>query len=254
MGEGGKTRCAGGDCGFVGRVVFWMSDLAPLSEFLASLFASGEVVVARAHDLGAEKQAGEMQLAEAFRVTQQDVPAVDVSGLVFAPEVAHACAAWFYRACLALTDRAMEVEQVQSLLGALPREATTPSEVLSADLTLRHLPELHALARSMSPDDPLVAGLEKAARRFPLSGVGIALSEPLPDLALLHRHPGLWRLYLDRVIERQDTSRLRDSQVAHAIMDALGEHALRLAPKIAASLAIDPPALTLADVAVTRSE
>lgn len=228
-----------------------MPDLAPLPGFLASLLAAGEVAVAREHDFENDRADAQRLLAEAFHTTLQEVPAVDVSELEFIPDMALASAAWFYRACLTLTDRAMEEDQVKGWLATLPAEASTPSEVLSADLVLRHLPELHALARSMSPDDPLVDGLEKAARRFPLSGVGIALTEPLPDLVLLHRHPGLWRLYLDRVIERQDTSRLRDSQVAHAIADELGEHALTLAPKIAASLAVDPPALHLLDRALT---
>ena len=101
------------------------------------------------------------------------------------------------------------------------------------------------MAKSMSSGDPLVSGLEDAARRFPLSGVGIALEEPLPDVSALKRHPGLWRLLIDRVIERQDVSRLADPVVRTAVADALGEHALRLAPKLAARLALSaPPALS----------
>jgi hypothetical protein len=218
-----------------------MPNLAPLPHFISALIATGEVGVAREPDFCGDTAVSMRTFQAAFESALQEMPTVDVSGLVLVPEIAMASAVWFYRACLALADRAMSEEQVKSWAANLPVAPATPSEVLSADLTLRHLPELHAQARSMSPDDPLVMGLESAARRFPLSGVGVPLAEPLPDLTLLHRHPGLWRLYLDRVIERQDTSRLRDSQVARAVADALGEHAHTLAPKIAASLALDPP-------------
>ncbi|MEQ1748679.1 MAG: hypothetical protein ABL974_04615 [Prosthecobacter sp.] len=222
-----------------------MPNLAPLPDFISALFVGGEVAVAREPDFRSDAAESESTLQAAFQSTLQELPTVDLSGLALVPEIALASAAWFYRASLALADRAMPEEQVKSWAAALPAAPTTPSEVLSADITLRHLPELYALALSMSPEDPLVADLETAARRFPLSGIGIPLSEPLPDLSLLHRHPGLWRLYFDRVIERQDNSRLRDSQVARAIQDALGEHSLELAPKIAASLALDPPSSIL---------
>ncbi len=218
-----------------------MPNLAPLPDFIFALFAGGEVAVAREPDFRSDAAESESTLQAAFQSTLQELPTVDLSGLALVPAIALTSAAWFYRASLALADRAMPEEQVKNWAAALPAAPTTPSEVLSADLTLRHLPELHALALSMSPDDPLVAGLESAARRFPLSGAGVPLSEPLPDLALLHRHAALWRLYLDRVIERQDTSRLWDSQVARAVQDSLGEHAHTLAPKIAAALALDPP-------------
>lgn len=232
---------AASDSGFDASLVSLMPNLAPLPDFISALFATGEVGVGREPDFQSDAAKSESTLHTVFESALQELPSVDVSGLVLVPEIAMASAVWFYRACLALADRAMSEEQVKSWAATLPCAASTPSEVLSADLLLRHLPELHALACSMSSDDPLVAGLESAARRFPLSGVGVPLAEPLPDLTLLHRHAGLWRLYLDRVIERQDKSRLRDFQVARAVADALGEHAHTLAPKIAASLALDPP-------------
>jgi hypothetical protein len=74
------------------------------------------------------------------------------------------------------------------------------------------------------------------AGRFPLSSVGIAIDPP-PDLALLRRYEGLWQLYIDRVTERQDLSRLRDPSVSAAVRDVLGLHS-HLAPQLAAQLAV----------------
>ncbi len=154
------------------------------------------------------------------------------------PEAAVSAMHYVYRLCQALVDRAMSEEDVSRICAALPMPPSAPGEVLSLDLALRHLPELHSMARSMSDSDPLVAGIQAAAKQFPLSSTGIPLSEP-PDLTLLHRHDGLWQLYIDRIIERQDASRLSDAQTRLSVADALGEHALSLAPKLAARLALD---------------
>ncbi|MEZ0275978.1 MAG: hypothetical protein ACAH88_13815, partial [Roseimicrobium sp.] len=94
----------------------------------------------------------------------------------------------------------------------------------SADVVLRHLPALYQWAKSLSAADPLVLGMPALAVRFTLSSVGMgALPEPL-DITTLKRHESLWRWYIDRVMERQDESRLSDPDVNAAVRDALGTH------------------------------
>jgi len=213
------------------------------AEFFTALHASGIAGVTRDLLSGAD---GDQALRHAFEEALEDFPG-DVAGLEWQPLAASEALRFFYRLCQALVDRAMTDEQVTALCAGLPDVPGTPGEILAVDLTLRHLPELHGLAKSMSSGDPLVAEIEAAARRFPLSSVGIALEEPLSDFSVLQHHAGLWRLYIDRVIERQDVSRLADEAVRLAVVDALGEHALKLAPKLAARLALtSPPALPIA--------
>lgn len=212
------------------------------AEFFTSLHSSGIASVTR------EKWKGEVDgrvLQQAFEEGMEDFPG-DVAGLEWPESKASDSLQFFYRLCQALVDRAMTDEEVTLLCAELPPVPSTPGEILAVDLPLRHLPELHGMAKSMSSGDPLVTGIEAAARRFPLSSVGIALEEPLPHLSMLQHNSGLWRLYIDRVIERQDVSRLADGAVRLAVVDALGEHALKLAPKLSAHLAlISPPNLPI---------
>lgn|GEM_PF-2306480 len=210
--------------------------LLPISpaEFFNALLTSGFAGVARGALSGAD---GERVMKRVFDELLEDFRG-DAKELPWQPQVAAEALQYFYRLCQALVDRAMTDEQVRALCAAVPAPSNAPSDVLAADLTLRHLPELYGMAKSMSSGDPLVSGIEEAARRFPLSSVGIALKGPLPEVVALQRHAGLWRLYIDRVIERQDVSRLVDEHVRLAVADALGEHALQLAPKLAAALAL----------------
>lgn len=212
------------------------SSAAILAEFATALFASGQAAVQRDMDLMAHEDAAARQLEGVFATTVDELPGAEASSLVFCREAALSALRFVYRLCLTLADRAMTEAEVRAVCTLMPQQPVTADELLSADLALRHLPEIHRMARSMSDSDPLIQELELVARRFPLSSVGIALKEP-PDLAPLQRHDSLWRLYLDRVLERQDVSRLASPAVRVAVSDALGMHP-ELAPKIAAQLAL----------------
>ena len=113
-----------------------------------------------------------------------------------------------------------------------------PSTSYSADLFLRHLPDLVRLARGLSADDPLVAHLTAVGRQWPLSSVGIpALAEAPLDVRPLVDHAALLQLYIDRIIDRGDAARLASATVRRAVRVALGDHAAALAPALAAALA-----------------
>lgn len=187
-------------------------------------------------DLMAHEDAAARQLEAHFATAVEELPGGNSPSLVFSREAALAALRFVYRLCLTLADRAMTEAQVRAVCAGMPPQAVTADELLSTDLALRHLPEIYRMARSMSESDPLIQELEVMAMRFPLSSVGIALSQP-PDLALLKRNDSLWRLYVDRVLERQDVSRLASPEVSAAVRDALGMHP-QLAPKLAAQLAL----------------
>jgi hypothetical protein len=135
----------------------------------------------------------------------------------------------FYRGCQLAVYREWGAENVQAAFGS-----TCPAEIgaaahYSVDLTWQFLPDLHRLTRQASPNDPLVEAIRHFATQWPLSSVGIAGIAPL-SLAGIVGHPGLLRLYADRIIGREDVSRLADPAVCEAVQTALGAHTC-LAPK-----------------------
>jgi hypothetical protein len=223
-----------------------MSDLSSpgvsLAEFLAALFSTGQVGVGRGVDLSHGQEAATRVLQGAYQEMLEELPlgedAEADEGIVLDVPMGLAAGRYLYAVCLALADRVMSAEQVTAVCAALPPEPRTAAELLSADLVLRHLPEIDRMARAMGDDDPLVKGLQLAAARFPLSSVGMPLDrEPDVDLRLVRRSKALWRMYVDRIIEWQDEGRLRDPAVAAGVRDALGLHT-KLAPRLAARLAV----------------
>jgi hypothetical protein len=106
----------------------------------------------------------------------------------------------------------------------------SPSVCYSADLSLRHLPDLLSLARGIAADDPLVGGMTSLARAWPLSSVGVPGIEGV-DASPFLPHPALRQLYVDRIIDRADGSRLADPAVREAVREAVGDF-LNLAPKL----------------------
>ena len=82
----------------------------------------------------------------------------------------------------------------------MPGSPLTPSHHLSADLTLRYLPQVLRRARGLDPSDPLVAQLANVLRTWPLSGVLSDVEEgPLVPLDF-GGHPGLMLLYAERLV------------------------------------------------------
>lgn len=207
-----------------------------LRPFLNAMQESGRVRVARPPEPPAVEFAG---LAETL--TEWD-RAARLDAALTPPDFSLPAAVWaavrLYRGCQFLTYREFSAQIVQQELSAPCPEALTPAVAWSADLTLRFLPDLIALARGISVGDPLVDGLERLACEWPLSSVGVAglaVLDPAPFLA----HPSLRRLYVDRILERRDRSRLGLPAVREAVREALGGHP-NLCPEIAAALDLAP--------------
>lgn len=204
----------------------------PLGEFASGLFSTGKVVVRRKVDLTPGDPQAVTLLEEAYEATIDELRDDGVQAPEFKPKAALEALRCVYRLCHALVDRALSEGEVEAIFSIIPPAPVDAAEMLSADVVLRHLPAIQQWAKSLSSEDPLVVGMPALGLRFPLSSVGMG-ELPLPlDLTLLRHHPGLWRLYIDRVIERQDTSRLTDPDVKAAVRDALGSHPI-LAPRLA---------------------
>jgi hypothetical protein len=80
---------------------------------------------------------------------------------------------------------------------------TTAAQHLSADVTLRYLPQVHRRARALSPDDLLAKKLTTILRQWPLSGVLADIEEePLGPLDF-DGHAGLCLLYAERLARHE---------------------------------------------------
>ncbi len=139
-------------------------------------------------------------------------------------------AAWFY------LHRDADEGQVITLL-ADPIPGGPPAQVLfSADLALQYLPGLHRLARTLAPGDPLLGALQRMADALPLSGAGVEPEEGSarqPQAAAWQAvcgHPGLWRMFTDRVIAAKARWWLARDEVREAVRRAAGAFAGELVP------------------------
>ncbi len=143
------------------------------------------------------------------------------------PPFSCAAATWalklFYQACRFVSYRDVaEAEIVRELQARCP-ERRSPSVDWSVDLIFRQLPTLYRLAQHLSEGDPLVRELMSLARQWPLSSVGVTLAEPA-ELDSFLEHPALRQLYVDRIFEYKDGSRLGDRRVDAVVRAGLGAY------------------------------
>lgn len=146
-----------------------------------------------------------------------------------APEYDPLAAVWaagyLYRAIQYLLIRELEEATMQVDLAPF-RGEYSPEAAYSADLCLRSLPRVHALARSLSPSDPLVLNMQETARRWPFSGIGIVKEEELN----VPEHPSLRLAFADRVIAARDRQLARNPGLNATVQVALGGHAREFWP------------------------
>ena len=89
---------------------------------------------------------------------------------------------------------------------------------------------MHLRAKAASRSDPLLNHIEKWAKEWPLSSVGIPNIVP-ESLDEILQNDSLRGLYIDRIIAKKDLSRLDHPQVQDAARAAYGIHH-HLAPEI----------------------
>lgn len=198
------------------------TNLAHLAPFLRTLAETGDVMVAKwvkidgpIDENGAEAVLREIHSAARAELVSEG-PALDLTAALWA-------ARQFYRACQMLVCRDVPAADLVTQLSVECPCPRGPATDFSVDLVFCHLPELHAIAQRVAPDDALVARLGEWAQGWPLSSTGIAVVGD-PDLAPFAAEPALWRLYLDRVVARHAVDRLRQERVRTSIAADFGAH------------------------------
>ncbi|HTB83797.1 MAG TPA: hypothetical protein VK742_09105 [Candidatus Sulfotelmatobacter sp.] len=203
---------------------------ANLAVFLKVLAAEGKAAVSATP---LPPDAGEATLVlHQIDEHSRDALALDM------PPFSAAAALWaaqlFYQLCRFTVCRDIGEEEIKAVCGISCPEPRGPAVDWSADLTLRHLPKLFQLARHLSHVDPLVGQMKRIATEWPLSSVGIPGLENVHPATFV-AHPGLRRLYADRIFATGDASRLGDLHIDSQLRSDLGEHR-DLASGIAAKL------------------
>jgi hypothetical protein len=202
-----------------------------LTSFVDKLLTEGVAVVAAEAELPGADAATESLLAAWEQAAREELsgqaPAFLAPAALWAAEI-------FYHACRCVSCRDIaETEMTRLLQKPCPVPRGAPTD-WSVDLIFRQLPTLHRLARHLSQGDPLVQLLLQLALRWPLSSVGVALAES-PDLSSFIDEPSLKRLYVDRILETGDVSRLGDPRIDDYLRAALGAYP-ELCPGIARKL------------------
>jgi hypothetical protein len=197
------------------------------ARFVRGLYECGRVPVAIGSLAPPAPEGVPSELAEALReidaLARADAPGV-------APELDLAAAAWALErvlgSCRALVERSLSADEVGALLSVPLVGPRTAAVLWSADLTLRFLPDLCALARGVARDDPLVTALARLARDWPLSGVGVTVdgAEPgeLPEA--LRTDACLRGLLVDRVLAHGSAGLEAVPWIAEALGAAVGAH------------------------------
>jgi hypothetical protein len=201
-----------------------------LASFLKCLADEGRAVVSSqplAEDVG-----------NALSVLHQ-IDALARRELVLAlPEFTPAAALWaarlFYNLCQFTVCRDIGEEQVVGACRVSCPSSRGPETDWSVDIVLRHLPQLFQFARHLSNADPLVHEMRQIAATWPLSSVGTAHLENIRIDSFIS-HPGLCRLYADRITLESDTCRLGHARVDEVLRGDFGVHR-ELAPTLAARL------------------
>lgn len=78
------------------------------------------------------------------------------------------------------------------------------SSILSADLSLRFLPQVIVALNSVDPEDPLIAMLEDILTQFHYSGIGYDLDLKNVNWQEELKDKTYRKLYLERIVEKKD--------------------------------------------------
>lgn len=190
-----------------------------LTEFVNDLFVHGRV------RLTTDELPSDSDLSEACKtVARFEKPMrLDLPGT--APTLDEPALRWalvaFYQACQFQVYRHLGATSLAERFAEEPPRGSTAEAHYSVDLMFRFLPDLVKLARSGSPEDPLLVTLTGWCEAWPLSSVGVSDVNP-PHCEPILADECLLRLYVDRLLRTQDVSRLTDQRIRDEVSRAVG--------------------------------
>ena len=198
-----------------------------LEQFIQDIIQQGKVIVAG--------QVIPFTQEDAQQATQRlreyyDHQLPELTGRVpaFQPEAAVWAAIYLYRAVQLTVLRELGEDAVNGLLTPF-NGPVSPENILSVDLSFRHLPNLLGLAKGLAPEDALVKQIQAAAIQWPFSSVGMKVEGEM-NIDAIMQNACLRTAYIDRIIEARDRSRCNNELVNEYIKEALGDHGQVLWP------------------------
>lgn len=215
--------------------MFGRSTSNPAITFYEALLSEGNVTLRSSDPLSRTEIAEAADLLTQFEQSEyrsrlaNDPPNLDRESLLWATKM-------FYRAAQFLVFRELGPELLEKDISEQPPSPNSASSIYTVDQVFRFLPDLLRIAKAASSDDPLVKKLTSWAEQCPLSSVGIHGVE-CGDVSQIMQHTCLRSMYVDRILESEDVSRLDQSEVVEAVTNALGAFP-DLCPKISAQLAV----------------
>lgn len=197
------------------------------AHFLTSLLETGTPAVSSPTEVSArEVEAAKSYLHDFEKPYRTEMPGQ-------APALDIEAAAWaaciLYRCCQFSLYRNEPAERIEQALAGPRPDPASPSVCYSVDLTFRFLPGLYQIARYAAEDDPLTHYLWEACQIWGLSSVGVGDLGPI-DIRGVLTDRCLMTLYVDRIIETQDGSRLADPVVRSAVLAAFGSNGIPASP------------------------
>jgi hypothetical protein len=181
-------------------VVSVEQSMSELLTFLRRLWYEGRVLLHDRRGDSSQSIAGALDaLAEAYGAYRLEVAGPPVP---FDCETAIAAARFVHLSAWYLVRREGTEEELRRDL-AMPTAPTQAAHHLSADLTLRYLPQIYSRARAHAPDDALTQVVAGTLRTWPLSGVLSAVDEPPLSPLDFGGHWGLALLYAERLVEHE---------------------------------------------------
>lgn len=187
--------------------------MSPLAEFLERLFRQGRVVYRqRPSPQPRDRAEAVAELERAFEADRLDLAGPPVA---FDPDAALAAAGLVWRAGWFLLRRDEPVEVLERELAlADPGPGATVDAHVSADLTLRYLPQLHRRARALAPGDRLHERLAEVLRGWPMSGVLSDLEAGPASPPAFGGHAGALLRYVERWSRHQRPAWLPAAEAA----------------------------------------
>jgi hypothetical protein len=150
----------------------------------------------------------------------------------FEPVAAGWAAQTVFGAAQLLLHRTNAPADLPALLPPFDGPVTAPV-LLSADLTLRFLPDLLAELTTLDPDDPLIPLLRERLRPFHYSAIGQFADVDNLDMGPLRANACLRRLYADRVVARQHKALALHPALVAEIRAGFGMFAAHFWPELA---------------------